>query len=143
MRYDTCHTPAPEQRPARRPLHPEEASAYQDYNLRAQVKREVRDTRASAITKVTYGAEVGVIPRAYGWIHTTQGRARRVTILFDSGASHNFVHPRVVRELGLLPDPSQGPTHLKVPDDRVIQCDGAVANVEFMTSTIKHGSSSH
>ena len=141
MRYGSCHTPAPEQRPARRPLHPEEASAYRDYNLRAQVKREVRDTRAPAIAKVTYGAEAGVIPRAYGWIRTPQGRARRVTILFDSGASHNFIHPRVVRELGLLPDPSQGPTHLKVADDRVIQCDGAVSNVEIMTGTIKGGPS--
>ena len=52
-------------RPARRPLHPEEASAYRDYNLRAQVKREVHDTRAPAIAKVTYGTEIAVIPRAY------------------------------------------------------------------------------
>ncbi len=43
--------------------------------------------------------------------------------------------------MGLLPDPSQGPKHLKVADDRVIQCDGAVANVEIMTSTIKGGPS--
>ena len=44
-------------------------------------------------------------------------------------------------ELVLLPDPTQGPTHLKVSDDRVIQCDGTVANVELMTSTIKGGPS--
>jgi len=141
LRCGNSHTPAPEQGPARRPFHPEEASAYRDYNLRAQVRREVRDSRAPAIAKVTYGAEAGVIPRAYGWIRTPQGRARRVTILFDSGASHNFVHPRVVRELDLLPDPSQGPTHLKVADDRVIQCDGVVTNVEIMTSTIRGGPS--
>ena len=105
------------------------------------MRREVSDTRPPAIAKVTYGAEAGVIPRAYGWLRTPQGRARRVTILFDSGASHNFVHPRVVRELGLLPDPSHGPTHLKVADDRVIQCDGAVTDVEIVTTTIKGGPS--
>jgi hypothetical protein len=53
------------------------------------------------MAKVTYGSETGVIPRAYGWIHTQSGRARRVTILFESGASDNFIHPRVVRDLGL------------------------------------------
>jgi hypothetical protein len=79
--------------------------------------------------------------RAYGWIRTPQSRARRVTILFDSGVSYNFIHPRVVRELGLFPDPNLGPTHLKVADDRVIPCDGTVVNVEIMTSTIKGGSS--
>ncbi len=46
-----------------------------------------------------------------------------------------------MRELGLLPDPSHGPTHLKVADDRVIQCDGAVAHVEIVTTTIKDGPS--
>ena len=92
----------------------------------------MRDTHAPAIAKVTYDAEVGVIPRAYGWVRTKEGRTRRVTILFDSGASQNFVNPRVVRELGLLPDPTQGPTYLKVEDDRVIQYDGVVANVETL-----------
>jgi hypothetical protein len=126
VRYGEYHTPSSEEGPARRPFRPEEASAYRDYNLKAQVRREVRNTRAPAIAKVTYGAEAAVIPRTYGWI---------------SGASHNFIHPRVVRELGLLPDPNLGPTHLKVTDDRVIPCDGAVENVEIMTSNIKDGPS--
>ena len=41
----------------------------------------------------------------------------------------------------MLPDPNLWPTHLKVADVRVIPCDGAVANVEIMTSTIKGGPS--
>ena len=43
--------------------------------------------------------------------------------------------------MGLLLDPTQGTTYLKVTDDRVIQCDGAVVNVEILTSTIKGGPS--
>ncbi len=43
--------------------------------------------------------------------------------------------------MGFLPDPTQGPTHLKVADDRVIQCDGTVANVEILSSTVKGGPS--
>ncbi len=141
VRCDEWHTPEPEEGPVRRPFHPEEVSAYRDYNLNAQVRREVRDTRVPAMTKVTYGSETDVIPRAYGWIRTHQDWARPVTILFDSRTSHNFIHPRVVRELGLFPESRQGPTNLKVVDDRVIPCDGAVVNVEIMTSTIKGGSS--
>jgi hypothetical protein len=33
-------------------------------------RREVRNSRAPAIAKVTYGEEAGGIPRAYGWIRT-------------------------------------------------------------------------
>jgi hypothetical protein len=110
VRCGDCHTPVTEEGPARCPFHPEETSVYRDYNVKAQVRGEVRDTRVPVMVKVTYWSEAGVIPRAYGWIRTRQGRSRWVTILFDSGASHNFIHPRVVRELGLFPDPHQGST---------------------------------
>jgi hypothetical protein len=43
--------------------------------------------------------------------------------------------------LGLLPDPTQKPTYLKVADDRIIQCDWTVVNVEILTITVKGGPS--
>jgi hypothetical protein len=58
-----------------------------------------------------------------------------------SGTSHNFIQHREVSELGLFPDPRNGSTHLMVGDDRVIQYDGPVVDVEIVTSTIKGGPS--
>ena len=38
------------------------------------------------------------LPRSYGWLRTSEGKCRRVKILWDSGASHTFVHPRVLND---------------------------------------------
>ena len=53
------------------------------------------------------------LPRAYAWIRTATGAARRVTILFDSGASQCFVHPRVFADLEIVPDTTAGPNNLR------------------------------
>ncbi len=82
---------------------------------------------------MTHGDKASEIPRAYGWLRPPKGPAQRVTILFDTGASHSFVHPRVVRAMGLQPNPNEGPTHLRVADDRVIECDGGVSNIQLVT----------
>ena len=72
----------------------------------------------------------GRLPRAYAWVRSKSGQARRVTILFDSGASHCFVHPRVLASLGVTPVETQGPASLKVADDRAIPCQGVTNDLQ-------------
>ena len=79
----------------------------------------------------------GRLPRAYAWIRTSTGTARRVTILFDTGASHCFINPRILTDLNLVPDMTEGPAELQVADDRCIPCQGAVGNLQVLAGQYK------
>ena len=79
----------------------------------------------------------GRLPRTYAWIRTSNGTARRVTILFDTGASHCFINPRILTDLNLVPDISEGPAELQVADDRCIPCKGAVSNLQVLAGQYK------
>ena len=79
----------------------------------------------------------GKLPRAYAWIRTTTGAARRVTILFDSGASHCFVHPRVLADLEIMPDTAAGPNNLQMADDHVIECQGTADGLQILAGPYK------
>ena len=63
--------------------------------------------------------------------------ARRVTILFDSGASHCFIHPRLLKDLNVKVDETQGPAVLRVADDRETPCYGAVENLQVLAGKYK------
>ena len=52
-----------------------------------------------AVAKVSYVRHT--LPRSYAWIRTATGKARRVVILWDTGATHTIIHPRIVEDLGL------------------------------------------
>ena len=52
------------------------------------------------------------LPRSYGWLRTSAGKSRRVKILWDTGASHTFVHPRVLNDLAITVDRNCGPSNL-------------------------------
>ena len=81
----------------------------------------------------------GKLPRAYAWIRTTTGAARLlgVTILFDSGASHCFVHPKVLADLEIMPDTAAGPNNLQMADDHVIECQGTADGLQILAGPYK------
>ena len=79
----------------------------------------------------------GRLPRCYAWLLTPSGAARRVSVLFDSGASHCSIHPRVLEELGLTVAPDEGPSKLKLADDHVIKCQGQVSNLQVLAGRYK------
>ena len=80
----------------------------------------------------------GRLPRTYAWVRTPSGRAERVTILFDSGASHCFMSPRIRDKLGLTADQSAGPAKLLTSNEQEVQCEGEVAGVQVMMEKYRH-----
>ena len=59
------------------------------------------------------------LPRSYGWLRTSEGKSRRVRILWDTGARHTFVHPRVLYDLAVTVDCNRGPSQLLTADELV------------------------
>ena len=82
--------------------------------------------------KVTSSYLRGRLPRTYAWVRTADGRAQRVTILFDSGASHCFMSPRICQALELIPDRSTGPASLLTSNEQEVACEGEVSNVQVL-----------
>ena len=74
----------------------------------------------------------GRLPRAAAWLRTSTGRAVRVTILFDSGASHCFMHPRVREELAVKVVTAEGPATLRTANEAEVPCEGVVDNVQVV-----------
>jgi len=123
-------------RPASRPPDPE-----QGYEWR----RQFLEQRAAETSEpVSTSGELAMIsflrgrlPRCYAWLRAPSGAARRVSVLFDSGASHCFIHPRVLEDLGLTVAPNAGPSKLKLTDDHVIKCQGQVSNLQVLAGRYK------
>lgn len=63
-------------------------------------------------------------------------RHKGVTVLIDSGATHNFVSKQIVEELGLQPDASQEFT-VKVGDGHIVKKKGVCRNVELELPNLK------
>ena len=82
--------------------------------------------------KVTESFLRGRLPRTYAWVRTASGRAQRVTILFDSGASHCFMSPRVSQALTLVPNQAAGPATLLTSNEQEVACEGEVSNVQVL-----------
>ena len=77
------------------------------------------------------------LPRSYGWIRTSQGRAQRVIMLWDTGATHTIISPRIARSLGLQVSSSEGPTVLSMADDHQQECLGKVDNIQLLVGNFR------
>ena len=80
----------------------------------------------------------GRLPRAYAWVRTKDGKSQRVTILFDSGASHCFMSPRIQAALGLQADMSAGPASLLTSNEQSVPCQGEVSGLQVLAHKYKH-----
>ena len=78
------------------------------------------------------------LPRSYGWLRTSEGKSRRVRILWDTGASHTFVHPRVLNDLAVTVDQNRGPSQLLTADEHSVACQGVVRNLQLATGKYRH-----
>ena len=51
------------------------------------------------------------LPRSYAWVRTAEGKARRVSVLWDTGATHTIINPKIVADLNLVVKKEQGLRH--------------------------------
>ena len=119
---------------AHRPSEPETAA---DIRNQRNFDRNVKDAREGE-ARVTESFLRGRLPRTYAWVRTPSGRAERVTILFDSGASHCFMHPSIQKALGLTADRSAGPSKLLTSNEQEVPCEGEVGNIQVMAGKYRH-----
>jgi len=77
---------------------------------------------------------VGPLPRCYGWIVGPDGKRIRVRVLWDSGATHNFLSAGVAAALGLSIR-TGGPSHLQGVGTTLVACDG-VSDVHLQLPTV-------
>ena len=102
-----------------------------------QASKEVERQQRSKVGEAKVSFLRGKLPRAYAWIRTADGRAKRVTILFDSGASHCFMSPRVQQALGLKVNQSSGPAVLLTSNEQQVPCEGEVGNLQVLAHQYK------
>ena len=125
-----------EYHPAHRPPDPIEGYDIRGLALRMSGGGGTTSSSSSAKQASRQGGEAkrsflhGRLPRAYAWVRSKSGQARRITILFDTGASHCFVHPRILQALDVQAVPTEGPASLKVADDRAIPCHGVTEDLQ-------------
>ena len=60
--------------------------------------------------------------------------------MFDSGASHTFIHPRLLTALRLVPDLLEGPRCLLTANEQVVPCQGVVS-LQLLLSTLRFSTS--
>ena len=80
------------------------------------------------------------LPRSYGWIRTATGAARRVVILWDTGATHTILNTRLTEELRLNIEAGKGPATLSMADDHTQACGGTVSNLQLLAGPFKQRS---
>jgi hypothetical protein len=72
------------------------------------------------------------LPRSYAWVRTAEGTARRVIVLWDTGATHTIINPKIVADLNLVVKKGQGPTLLSMTDDHTQKCSSVVENLQIL-----------
>ena len=116
-----------------RPPDPEQGYAIRSEFLRMGRSQNSKVKYKEDINKVGVAKRTflhGKLPRAAAWLRTSTGRAVRVTILFDSGASHCFMHPRVREELAVTVLMTSGPAALRTANEAEVPCEGMVDNIQ-------------
>ena len=88
-----------------------------------------------AIAKISQARHT--LPRSYAWIRTANGKARRVVILWDTGATHTIINPKVVAELGINVKRGVGPALLSMADDHTQKCSGTAENLQLLAGQFK------
>ena len=77
------------------------------------------------------------LPRSYAWVRTAEGTARRVIVLWDTGATHTIINPKIVADLNLVVKKGQGPTLVSMADDHTQKCNGVVENLQILAGQFK------
>jgi ribonuclease HI len=92
-------------------------------------------TAEGAVAKVSHVRYS--LPRSYAWVRTAEGTARRVIVLWDTGATHTIINPKIVADLNLVVKKGQGPTLLSMADDHTQKCSGVVQNLQILAGQFK------
>ena len=77
------------------------------------------------------------LPRSYAWIRTASGKARRVVVLWDTGATHTIINPKIAEDLKLNIAKGRGPTLLSMADDHTQKCMGIAENLQILAGQFK------
>ena len=58
-------------------------------------------------------------------------------MLWDTGATHTIINPKIVADLNLVVKKGQGPTLLSMADDHTQKCSGVVENLQILAGQFK------
>jgi hypothetical protein len=72
------------------------------------------------------------LPRGYAWVRTAEGKARRVVVLWDTGATHTIFNRKIVADLNLVVKKGQGPALLSMADDHTQKCSCVVEDLQIL-----------
>ena len=105
-------------------------------------RRDINDDsiNESSTIKETKMAQISSerhdLPRSYGWLRSNKGLGRRVIILWDTGASHTVISPRVAdaMKLKINKDVSYS---LEMADSHKQVCVGVVNGAQILTGDFK------
>ena len=120
--------------PAHRPPDPEVSALIR----RSWVPPTITEGEAAAegaVAKVSHVRHA--LPRSYACVRTAEGTARRVIVLWDTGATHTIINPKIVAALNLVVKKGQGPALLSMADDHTQKCSGIVENLQILAGQYK------
>ena len=58
-------------------------------------------------------------------------------MLWDTGATHTIINPKIVADLNLVVKKGQGPILLSMADDHTQKCSGVVENLQILAGQFK------
>jgi hypothetical protein len=58
-------------------------------------------------------------------------------VLWDTGATHTIINPKILADLNLVVKKGQGPTLLSMADDHTQKCSGVVENLQILAGQFK------